>query len=258
MKKAGTGQKRNRSIFRFSTLAFAIHAVSMGGLVTLPMQQAYAQTAGVKSYNIPAGRLANVLNQFAEQSGTSIAMDAQQLQGLHSLGLKGNFAVEQGFEQLLKATEFNAVKVGQGYTLSKKTTPRVTPAKVQATSLPPSSAVIEEDASVRLTPIVVYGKEDRDAEGYNKVYDANRSSVYAGKDYVERFKGTNPADVLQGMVGVYSGDARNSGALDPSVRGVQGVGRVPLTIDGTEQSIAVWRGYNGVNNRNYIDPNLIA
>ncbi|WP_319641437.1 TonB-dependent receptor domain-containing protein [Acinetobacter baumannii] len=258
MKKAGTGQKRNRSIFRFSTLAFAIHAVSMGGLVTLPMQQAYAQTAGVKSYNIPAGRLANVLNQFAEQSGTSVAMDAQQLQGLHSLGLKGDFAVEQGFEQLLKATEFNAVKVGQGYTLSKKTTPRVTPAKVQATSLPPSSAVIEEDASVRLTPIVVYGKEDRDTEGYNKVYDANRSSVYAGKDYVERFKGTNPADVLQGMVGVYSGDARNSGALDPSVRGVQGVGRVPLTIDGTEQSIAVWRGYNGVNNRNYIDPNLIA
>ncbi|WP_228293735.1 hypothetical protein, partial [Acinetobacter baumannii] len=92
------------------------------------------------------------------------------------------------------------------------------------TSLPPSSAVIEEDASVRLTPIVVYGKEDRDTEGYNKVYDSNRSSVYAGKDYVERFKGTNPADVLQGMVGVYSGDARNSGALDPSVRGVQGVG----------------------------------
>ena len=40
-------------------------------------RQAYAQTAGVKSYNIPAGRLANVLNQFAEQSGTSIAMDAQ-------------------------------------------------------------------------------------------------------------------------------------------------------------------------------------
>ncbi|WP_167251621.1 hypothetical protein, partial [Acinetobacter sp. Tr-809] len=23
-------------------------------------------------------------------------------------------------------------------------------------------------------------------------------------------------------------------------------------------AIAVWRGYNGVNNRNYIDPNLIA
>nr|WP_247791275.1 hypothetical protein [Acinetobacter baumannii] len=75
MKKAGTGQKRNRSIFRFSTLAFAIHAVSMGGLVVIPMQQAYAETARVKSYNIPAGRLANVLNQFAEQSGTSIAMD---------------------------------------------------------------------------------------------------------------------------------------------------------------------------------------
>ncbi len=62
------------------------------GLLRCLCNKAYAETAGVKSYNIPAGRLANVLNQFAEQSGTSIAMDAQQLQELHSLGLKGNFA----------------------------------------------------------------------------------------------------------------------------------------------------------------------
>ena len=35
------------------------------------------------------------------------------------------------------------------------------------------------------------------------------------------------------MTGVYSG------ALDPNVRGVQGQGRVPVTIDGTEQAITV-------------------
>jgi hemoglobin/transferrin/lactoferrin receptor protein len=57
---------------------------------------------------------------------------------------------------------------------------------------------------------------------------------------------------------VYSGDARNSGALDPNVRGIQGQERVPVTVDGTEQALTVWRGYNGANNRNYIDPNLIS
>lgn len=60
------------------------------------------------------------------------------------------------------------------------------------------------------------------------------------------------------MVNVYSGDARNSGALDPNIRGIQGPGRVPLTIDGTEQALTVWRGYMGANNRNYIDPSLIG
>ena len=60
------------------------------------------------------------------------------------------------------------------------------------------------------------------------------------------------------MSGVYSGDARNSGALDPNIRGVQGQGWIPVTIDGMEQAITVWRGYAGANNRNYVDPNIIS
>lgn len=100
--------------------------------------------------------------------------------------------------------------------------------------------------------------KQRDSKGYDDQYDKNESNVYLGKDLVERYKGTNPADVLNSAVGVYSGDARNSGAIDPNIRGIQGQGRVPVTVDGTEQAITVWRGYNGANNRNYIDPNLIS
>lgn len=51
------------------------------GSIALPLHSAYAATTNAKSYNISAGTLANVLNQFAEQSGTSIAIDAQQLKG---------------------------------------------------------------------------------------------------------------------------------------------------------------------------------
>ncbi|MFH7617721.1 TonB-dependent receptor plug domain-containing protein, partial [Pseudomonas syringae group genomosp. 7] len=63
---------------------------------------------------------------------------------------------------------------------------------------------------------------------------------------------------VKDLVGVFSGDARNSGALDINIRGIQGPGRVPVSIDGGEQALTVWRGYNGVSNRNYIDPNLIG
>ncbi|MGL4675823.1 MAG: TonB-dependent receptor plug domain-containing protein, partial [Wohlfahrtiimonas sp.] len=117
-----------------------------------------------------------------------------------------------------------------------------------------------EDDAIDLGQVTVLGERDAKSheEKHNQVYDRSISSVYRDKTEVERFKGAVPADIFKGMVGVNSGDARNSGALDPNVRGIQGQGRVPVTIDGTEQAITVWRGYAGANNRNYIDPMLIG
>ncbi|MBC8652978.1 hypothetical protein GQR86_06340, partial [Providencia vermicola] len=54
--------------------------------------------------------------------------------------------------------------------------------------------------------------KERDQQGYDDQYDAKGSKVYLGKDLVERYKGTSTADVLNSAIGVYSGDARNSGA----------------------------------------------
>jgi len=123
----------------------------------------------------------------------------------------------------------------------------------------------EEEDVVSLDELQVEGTrpleatgEMRDLQGYDDVYERNLSTAYIGKEMVERFKGAAPADVLKGLLNVHSGDARNSGALDPNIRGIQGPGRVPVTIDGTEQALTVYRGYNGANNRNYIDPNLIG
>ncbi|KER02893.1 TonB-dependent receptor [Photorhabdus temperata] len=109
-----------------------------------------------------------------------------------------------------------------------------------------------------LGKINVSATSEKDQAGYDAVYDKDITNIYLGKDLVERYKGASPADVLKSAVGVFSGDSRNSGALDPNIRGIQGQGRVPVTIDGTEQAITTWRGYNGANNRNYIDPNLIS
>ena len=55
-----------------------------------------------------------------------------------------------------------------------------------------------------------------------------------------------------------SGAARNGGALDANIRGIQGAGRAPVIIDGTEQALVVSRGYRGADNRSYIDPSLIS
>src|SRR5690606_19725727 len=100
--------------------------------------------------------------------------------------------------------------------------------------------------------------ETRDEAGRSDVYFKDVSNVYAGKDEIERYKGSSVGDLFKGLNGVYSGDVRNSGALDPNIRGIQGEGRIPVTVDGTEQATSVWLGPAGVANRNYVDPNMIS
>ncbi|XDZ52113.1 TonB-dependent receptor [Neisseriaceae bacterium CLB008] len=137
-------------------------------------------------------------------------------------------------------------------------TPDTATTVTQAEAVPKASGSPKNSAEATLDNVVVVGKTNKDRAGANDVYDQSLSSVYINKTHIDRYKGAAPADVFKGLLGVQSGDARNSGALDPNIRGIQGQGRVPLTIDGTEQAITVWRGYNGANNRNYIDPSLIG
>ena len=94
-----------------------------------------------------------------------------------------------------------------------------------------------DNTTVILDTITVKGTRNKDEIGKNRVYAREIVNLYKGKNEVETFKGNTVSDLLSGMSGVYSGDARNSGALDPNIRGVQGQGRIPVTIDGTEQAI---------------------
>ena len=112
--------------------------------------------------------------------------------------------------------------------------------------------------SSALETVIVKGNRNKHQTGRDRVYTREVVNLYKGKEEVETFKGNTVSDLFSGMVGVYSGDARNSGAVDPNIRGVQGQGRIPVTVDGTEQAITVWRGYAGANNRNYVDPNIIS
>ncbi|MDO4640867.1 MAG: TonB-dependent receptor [Neisseria sp.] len=106
--------------------------------------------------------------------------------------------------------------------------------------------------------VTVHGHADKHQAGHDKVYEEDMSSLYRDKDQIELFRGTSAADLFKGMAGVGIGDARNSGGIDPNIRGIQGQGRVPVTIDGAENGVTVWRGYYGANNRSYIDPMLIS
>jgi outer membrane receptor for ferric coprogen and ferric-rhodotorulic acid len=93
-------------------------STALASLTAAAPLTARAQTAQQASgYDIPAGPLAQVLSRFAQQAGVAIAMDASQLQGKQSQGLRGTWGVAEGFSQLLRGSGFRIGRTDSGYTL---------------------------------------------------------------------------------------------------------------------------------------------
>jgi len=221
--------------------------------LSLPLPQlAFAQSGtsaaseGNVSFNLAAAPLARALNDTATAAGVSLSYDPALVAGRAAPALQGRYTVRAALARLLQGTDLVAREVSPGAWSIQRV------ASTDGDAVVIGTLRVGGERSADPTGI------ERDERGYDDVYDLDLSTVYAGREQIERYKGAAPADIFKGMVNVYSGDARNSGALDPNIRGIQGPGRVPLTIDGTEQALTVWRGYMGANNRNYIDPSLIG
>lgn len=221
-----------------------VAALMVMTVVTASVQQAWAldDISEMRQYDIPAGALHDVLTTYTASNKIALSFDPALLADKQSTGLRGSYTTREGLEQILKDSGLGLISSGDdGYTLFK---------------LPP--AVPTSGAAVQLQETEVTSLRP-DEEEKRAVYRQSVSTIYLDDTNFTKFKGSNVADIFRGQVGVYSGDARNGDVLDPNIRGIQGQGRIPLTIDGTEQSITKSKGfYVGANNANYIDPNLIA
>jgi hemoglobin/transferrin/lactoferrin receptor protein len=224
-------------------------AVSLAVLASTAPAKAQAGGAAareaMRDIDIPRQPLPRALAQFSLQTGLQIVYAREEPYDLMAPAVRGRFSQGDALSRLLEGSGFTWRQVKAGVVTLEKAPDA-------------GGAVVTETLPVEAVLRAGEGASERDARGHDDVYDADRSTTYAGKAQVERYKGVSPADVLKGMVNVYSGDARNSGALDPSIRGVEGPGRVPVIIDGGEQALTVWRGYNGASNRSYIDPSLVS
>jgi len=228
-------------------LALLLSASSLAGLMA--PQAAQAQQASV-NVSIAAQPLGDALAQFAQQAHLQLGVDATLVAGKRSPGVTGRMDRARALDRLLAGSGLDwrlADKV-----LTVQQAPARAAAGAQKGPLVTDALQVEGDAAPRDVA------ETRAQRGHDTVFDGDFSSGYKDRAEIERYKGVTTSDLLTGMVNVLSGDARNSGALDPSIRGIQGPGRVPVVIDGTEQALTVWRGYNGASNRSYVDPNLIS
>lgn len=246
-KRQGTKRTRLSLGIQLAVIALVADAATISAVLAAPAASAnHAPATDLYTFNVPTLALDEALVLLARQAGVELYLGSNDLTKSYGNPVKGRLSLDAALQTLL-------ANQGVSYSLTGSAERPI----IQVQSMPNSAGIQAGD----LHPTYIMGmegKQSRDEKGYNDIYDQDISSVYAGKEQIERYKGAAPADMFKGMLNVYSGDSRNSGALDPNIRGIQGPGRVPVTIDGTEQAITAYRGYMGANNRNYIDPNLIG
>ncbi|GAB7532829.1 TonB-dependent receptor [Pseudomonas sp. 3A(2025)] len=104
----------------YSVLSTAIRICLFGlgaACLTPVLQATAAETASesrVRSYDIAAGSLTEVLSRFAAEAGAAISFNAAQLQGRQSPGLRGSYSVQEGFATLLAGSNFQVVAQANG------------------------------------------------------------------------------------------------------------------------------------------------
>lgn len=132
-------QRRSAPGFKRGQLAFVISCVLVGipAATLLPapvLANEVSYPSGQRNYHIPAGKLSDVLAQFAATAGIPLSFDPAPLSDVRSSGLQGQYSVQQGFDRLLADSGYVPVNAGNGYALRPQgAAPRLAAVNISAT-----------------------------------------------------------------------------------------------------------------------------
>ncbi|MDQ0137310.1 hemoglobin/transferrin/lactoferrin receptor protein [Neorhizobium galegae] len=215
----------------------------LGGMAPAIAQQ---PAQGVQSQqvaiSIPAGPLENALLALGRQTDLRLVYRSEITAGKTTAGVTGSLTPSAALSRLLSGT-------GVSFRSSGGNTVTLEAVASAAGSLPDAS----DDTT--LQPIVL---RDGDSEGVDRPYETAGSTSYITAEQIERFRGSTAGDIFKNTPGVISANNHNGGSVNVNIRGLQGQNRVRVAIDGTQQTTTTWRGYAGVDDKTYIDPDLIG
>lgn len=238
-------QASRRRATRLTALLLATVSMTGVGAWSVP---AMAQVSATRAFDIPAQPLDSALHALMAQTGIELAYGSVLSQGKRSSAVSGEMSPVAALSRLLAGT-------GLSY---RQTGPR---------SFTLEPAPTADAGTVQLGTLRVEGAGEGGSDGpVRPGWDGSADTVYStagslstiSRETLERFPGTSPVDMLKSAPGVLSGEPRASGGIDVNIRGLQGQGRVAVTVDGTINGSTVYRGYQGVGNRTFVDRDFIG
>lgn len=215
------------------------------GVVTPAMAQSTAPARGAEAartftFAIGAQSLTGALRAFSRTTGIDIVADGG-MSGVQSPGVSGTLSAQDGLARLLAGT-------GIGYRFTNATT-----AVIQGRRGTAAPAAVE--GAISLDTIDVSGARTSAAD---EPYRTPGSSAHISAAQIQRVPPISAGDIFRDTPGVMSGSNHNGTAIDVNIRGAQGMNRVKVMVEGTQQDVSHYRGYAGPDNRSYIDPDFIS
>ena len=204
-----------------------------------------------KHFDIEASALGKALISFADLAGLRLLFSSDLVAGLTTDPLSGTFTNDEALSRLLAQTGLS-YRFNNANTVTIMESGAVSYGELYAEATDNDAA---DERVIELDKITIAGTED-DGEG---IYGVDAPVAIISEEMIDRFRGHSPADIFRGTPGVMSGEARNgAGAIDVNIRGMQGLGRVAVTVDGASNSVQIYQGYQGISNRTFVDPDLLA
>ena len=234
-----SASRRRVALLLASTALLASPAMVRPGLAQSPP----ALASRTFQFAIAPQPLADAIVQFSRVSGTNIAVGGAIAADVRSRGVQGAMTTGSALAALLAGTGYTYRFTGpQSATIVRRSSSAEGPAPVAG--------------AIALDTIDVSG--GRPAAREDEPYRTPGSSAYITADQIQRVRPLTAGNMFRDIPGVMSASNHNGTAVDVNIRGVQGMDRVKVMVDGTQQSTSTYRGYAGPDNRSYVDPEFIG
>jgi Fe(3+) dicitrate transport protein len=206
----------------------------------------YAQAtpeAIARDYDIPAGPLARVLNQFARAAGIALSADAALTDGRHSAGLQGRFTPQQGLSRLLEGSGLEPVELRAGaYGLrlapAASATAAAAPAADRtATDAPAGMAAPDATAEAAMPSITIVGDWLSNPSS-TTVFDHPGARDLVTREQFPAQGSTSVREAISRIPGVNAPENNGTGSHDMAMNiGIRGLNprlttRATVLIDG--------------------------
>lgn len=222
--------------------------ITGGALATPVLAQTYNAQ---RSFDIPAQSLPSALAVFGRQADLQVSVPANLANGRVSVAVSGAMAPREALGRMLVGT-------GLTYRISENIVTLERAPEARAGTIQLGAVRVEGGSGSSAGPVAGNGRAAGWDGSGDTVYVTSGSVSVITRDVLEAYPAQAPADMLRGATGIISGEARSSGGLDVNIRGLQGQGRVPVTVDGAINGTTVYRGYQGTSNRSFVDPDFIS
>lgn len=214
-------------------------------LTTVAAQPAAAQTSSAaRDFSIAP----QPMREFSRVTGIQVAYASSIGSGVSSSGVSGNLSPSDALSRLLSGTGLTYRFTGPN-AVTLESAPQAAAGTVQLGTLRVEGASGSGGGS---------GTSDGAATLADQPYRTAGSSSYVSREQIDRVAPTSPGDLFIGVPGVVNSGTHVGASLNVNIRGMQGMGRVTTTIDGSHQTSTSFRGYPGSRDETYIDADLIG